>query len=98
MKKYKLLRFGHCYINSDGSFIIGLLHGDKRHGYWFVAHHVDPMVVCLDKIMVLNRIVPNDGHWTEISLRDYNVVASFHIAGYKVKPAPKGGPALISKY
>lgn len=30
MKKYKLLRFGHCYINQEGDFLIGLLGGDKN--------------------------------------------------------------------
>jgi len=30
MKKYKLLRFGKCYISLDGDFIIQLLDGSKK--------------------------------------------------------------------
>jgi hypothetical protein len=66
-KDKKILRFGHCYVNPDGSFAIGLVEGTKRRGYWFLATHADPNVICLNKIMVLSRVVPNDGHWTEIS-------------------------------
>ena len=44
MKKHKLLRFGHCYINESGDFAIGLLHGNKKHGYRFAATHANPAV------------------------------------------------------
>jgi hypothetical protein len=99
MKKYKLLRFGHCYINPDGSFTVGLLRGTKKKGYWFAASHAAPHAVCLHEIMVLSRVVPNDGYWTEIPMKTFFAVFDAHISGCKAKPAQKGGSGLIiSKY
>lgn len=97
MKKYKLLHFGHCYINESGDLVIGLLHGNKKHGYKFAASSANPAVF-LQEILIPTRIVPNDGHWIEISAKDFVVVSQVHSSGYKVKPAPKGGPAVISKF
>ena len=99
MKKYKLLRFGHCYINPDGSFVVGLLEGTKKKGYWFAASHAVPNAVCLGKIMILTRVVPNDGYWTEIPMDSFFKVFDFHASGYKVKPASlRSGSVVISKY
>lgn len=97
MKKYKLLRFGHCYVNRDGTFIIGLVGGNKRHGYTMLASHAHPYVF-LQNINVMSRIVPNDGNWMEITPYQYNAISSYHADGYIVKPSPKGGPFVISKF
>ena len=98
MKKYKLLRFGHCYMNADGDFIIGLLRGNKAHGYWFAASSAHPAVFLQD-VWVQSRIVPNDGHWIEIVPDTFVAISQIHASGYKIKPAlKKGGSAVISKY
>lgn len=65
MKKYKLLRFGRCYVNSIGDLIIVLLRGDKKHGYSFAAHFTHPFIT-LGSLQIQSRIVPNDGSWREI--------------------------------
>jgi hypothetical protein len=97
MKKYKLLRFGHCYLNSSGDLVIGLLHGNKKHGYKFAASSANPSAF-LREVWIQTRIVPNDGHWTEIGPKDFVMVSQVHSSGYKVKPALRGGPCLISKF
>lgn len=90
MKKYKLLRFGHCYINASGDLVIGLLHGNKKRGYTFAASSAHPAMF-LQNLWIPSRIVPNDGHWTEVSSSEFNVVSMYHAAGYKANPTPKGG-------
>ncbi len=97
MKKFKLLRFGHCYINQEGDFVIGLLRGDKKHGYTFAASHAHPNVM-LGRIQIQSRVVPNDGNWTEITPEMFNVASTCHASGYKVKPATLGGLPVITKY
>ena len=97
MKKYKLFRFGHCYINREGSFAIGLLRGDKRHGYQFAASYANP-ILWLGKIQVQSRIVPNDGNWTEINNNMFKVASASHIMGYTIRqPSQKGKLPLLSK-
>lgn len=99
MNKYKILHFGHCYLNSEGDFVIGLLSGNKKHGYTFAASHAHPYSVALGKLHVDSRVVPNDGHWIEVSPEAFNLVSQCHSGGYKVKPPDKaGGRAVISKY
>ena len=90
MKNYKLLRFGHCYINHEGDFVIGLVGGDKRHGYVFLASHAHPSVM-LGKIQIQSRIVPNDGHWLEIDPEAYNIASILHASGLKMKVPVFGG-------
>ena len=97
MKKHKLLHFGHCYLNKSGDLVIELLSGNKRHGYMFAASSAHPSVF-LQNIWIQTRIVPNDGHWIEISAKDFVMTSQVHSSGYKVKPAPKGGPCVISKF
>ena len=98
MKKYKLLRHGHCYINEQGDFVIGLMSGTKRLGYTFIASYANPNVM-LGKIHIQSRIVPNDGHWIEIHPQMFNVVSAVHISGHKVKfPSVKGTLPVILKY
>jgi|ERR1017187_6500457 hypothetical protein len=98
MKKYKLFKFGHCYINEQGDFVIGLVSGNKWHGYTFIASHAHPNVM-LGKIHVQSRMVPNDGHWIEVTPEMYNIAASFHVSGYKVTlPIKHGKRPAISKY
>ena len=84
MKKYRLLHYGHCYINKNGDFAVALIGGDKKHGYIFQASHT-----CRDfftgKIYIRSRIVPNDGHWMEISPQDFVASTIMHGAGYPVK-------------
>lgn len=97
MKKYKLLRFGHCYTSRNGEFVVALLKGDKKHGYLFVGSHVKPCVI-LGKFQLLSRVVPNDDSWIEISADTFNVASELHISGYIVKPSEyRGGLPVISK-
>lgn len=65
MKKYKLLRFNHCYINDDEKFVICLLEGNKKDGYKFLGRYKDSMMP-IQEFTVFSRIVPNDDHWKEI--------------------------------
>jgi hypothetical protein len=98
MRKYKLLKFGQCYINQAGDLIIGLLRGDKKHGYQFAGSSAHP-VVYLGTFQLLSRIVDNDGNWTEIDPEMYNLIHTFHMGGYKVKlPKKLGEEIVISKF
>ena len=96
----KLLRFGHCYINKNGDVIIGLISGNKRRGYKFIARSIHPTLY-LDQIWIQTRIVPNDGSWTEISLDKYCAISMFYyeliMRGEKTKPALTGGPVEFIK-
>jgi len=99
MKKYTLLRFGRCYINPEGDFVIGLLCGDKRHGYQLAASHANSNV-WLGQIQLRTRVIPNDGRWTEISHSEFNVASAWHNSGHVVKfPAIKDGreQVVVSK-
>ena len=75
---------------------MGLVGGNKKHGYTMFASHANPYIF-LENINVMSRIVPNDGNWIEITPEQYKAIASYHSEGYVVKPAPKGGPFVISK-
>jgi len=100
MKKFKLLRFGQCYINQTGDFVIGLLSGDKKHGYQFVGNHANS-AVWLGKFQLLSRIVPNDGNWREVDPAMFNVASALHATGHVVKfPTgySSGELPVISKY
>ena len=100
MKKHKLLRFAHCYINQEGDFVIGLLSGDKKHGYQFAGSHANPSV-WLGTFQLMSRIVPNDGNWIEIDHKIFNVASVLHVTGHIVKfPAKKGRelPVISKKY
>ena len=97
MKKYKLLKFGQCYINRDGDFVIGLLKGDKKHGYLFAGSHAKPNVI-IGTFQLLSRIVPNDGNWIEIDHSMFNVASAFHISGYVMRlPVNLGKPPTLYK-
>lgn len=89
MKKYKLLRFGQCYINNNGDFVVGLLHGNRKHGYVFAASHANPSVV-LGTLQTLSRIVPNDGRWTEITPEQFNVASALHWNGQVMQMTANG--------
>ncbi len=100
MKKYKLLRFGHCYINREGDFIVALMSGDKKHGYQFVGSHANPCVL-LGNFQLLSRIVPNDGNWNEITTDMFNLASTCHTSGYVVKLPSSGRgklPVISKKY
>lgn len=84
MKKFTLLRFGHCYINREGDFAIGLLRGDKKHGYELAASHAHPNIL-LGKIQLQSRIIPNDGNWIEIHPETFNIASKLHRLGQKIK-------------
>lgn len=84
MKKYKLLRFGKCYINKAGDFVIALLRGDNKHGYQFAGSHVNSSVLTRT-FQLLSRIVPNDGNWKEIAPEIFNVSSALHITGHIIK-------------
>jgi hypothetical protein len=101
MKKFKLLRVGHCYINREGDFVVALLRGDKKHGYKFAASHAHPNV-WLGKIQTLSRIVPNDGNWIEIEPAMFNIASAFHYSGHVVKLSTDDSgrelPVISKKY
>lgn len=84
MKKYKLLRHGHCYVTKNGDFAIALIGGNKRHGYTFIASHTCRDFIP-DKINIQSRIVPNDGYWKEIPPQEFAVVAYQHGMGNPVR-------------
>jgi len=84
MKKNKLLRFGHCYINKAGSFTIALLSGNKNVGYQFAGSHASPPVN-LRVFQLLSRVVPNDGNWTEISPQLFNSASVLHGKGFRME-------------
>jgi hypothetical protein len=98
MKKYKLLKFGQCYINREGDFVIALLGGEKKKGYRFAGSHAHPYVV-LGTFQLLSRIVPNDGNWIEITPYGFNVASHYHSQGYVMRLSDKPGePPVITKY
>lgn len=98
MRKYKLLKFGRCYINKEGDMAIGLLYGNKRYGYQLAGSSAHPSVN-LGRFQMLSRIVDNDGNWTEIDVNLYNLVHTYHMDGYKVKlPKNIGEQLIISKF
>lgn len=101
MKKYKLLKFGKCYINTEGDFVIGLLRGDKKHGYTFAGSHAHPHV-WLGTFQLMSRVITNDGNWKEIDPSMYNVASALHTTGHVLKfPANRSGgelPVVSKKY
>jgi hypothetical protein len=83
MKKYKLLRHGHCYVTKNGDFAVALISGNKKHGYTFIASHTCRNFIT-GKIYIQSRIVPNDGYWKEIPPQEFAVVAYQHGMGNPV--------------
>ncbi len=90
MNKYTLLKFGRCYINREGDFVIGLLYGDKKSGYFLAASHANPSV-WLGSIQIMSRIISNDGNWIEIEPETFNVASALHVSG-RVLTFPNGNP------
>jgi len=84
MKKFKLLKFGQCYINQTGDFVIALLSGDKKHGYQFAGSHANP-AVWLGTFQLLSRVIPNDGNWSEVDHAMFNVASALHVTGHVAK-------------
>lgn len=84
MKKYRLLRHGHCYITKNGDFAIALLGGNKSRGYVFQVSHTRRDFIP-GKVNIQSRIVPNDGYWTEIPPQEFAVVAYHHGMGNYVR-------------
>ncbi len=98
MKKFTLLRFGHCYINRQGDFAVALLRGDKKHGYQLAASSAHPNV-WLGQIQILTRVIPNDGSWIEVAPEMFNVASACHVSGHVVRlPSKRGEPPVIAKY
>ncbi len=95
MKKYRLLRFGHCYITKNGDFAIALISGNKTRGYTFRSAHTCRNFLPGD-ITMRTRVVPNDGYWLEITPQDF--VVAYHVInqGYTVKmtEAPEGASIM----
>lgn len=87
MKKYKLLRFGHCYSTKEGDFVIGLVSGYHKHGYTFLASHSTHLMY-IERLYIGSRIVPNDGHWIEIDPKHFSAASTGHILGQHFTPAP----------
>jgi hypothetical protein len=84
MTKYKTLKFGRCYINPEGDFVIGCLCGNKKRGYMFAGSHANP-AVWLGTFQLQSRSVSNDGHWTEIDPSMFNVASALHVTGHVIK-------------
>jgi len=82
--KYKTLKFGKCYINKAGDFAIGVLSGDKKHGYQFAGTCAHPYV-WLGQFQLQSRLVPNDGNWREIEVEMFNAVSALHVTGNVVE-------------
>lgn len=83
MKKYRLLHYGHCYINKTGDFAIALIGGSKKYGYIFQASHTCRNFLT-GKIYIRSRIVPNDGYWREIPPQDFIMTTILHGEGRPV--------------
>lgn len=101
MRKYKLLRFGKCYINKECNLAVCLLYGDKKHGYYFIGSAAQPNIF-LGKFWLLSRVIPNDENWVEIDPGIFNVISAFHSVGHVIK-FPAGGtgkelPLVFKKY
>lgn len=97
MKKFKLLRFGKCYINREGDFVIALLRGSKKKGYLFAGSNANPSV-WLGTFSLLSRIVPNDGNWIEIDKQTFNVASAFHVTGHVIQFSDNKLPVVSKKY
>jgi hypothetical protein len=91
MKKYKLLRFGQCYLNRRGEFAIAMLRGTKKKGYQLAASHVNTW---LGKIQMLSRVVPNDGNWVEITPAMFTIASECHAKGRLCPPEVFGIQSL----
>jgi hypothetical protein len=87
MKKYKLLKFGRCYINQKGDFVIGLMSGKKKYGYYLVGSHANTSVF-LGHFWLESRIVPNDGNWIEVHPKMFNVASALHMTGHVMEVRP----------
>lgn len=99
MLKFKLLKFGQCYINREGDFVIGLLRGDRKHGYQFAGSHANP-AVWLGTFQLQTRAIPNDGNWIEIEPEMFNVASALHTRGHVIKfptGITSGEPPLVYK-
>jgi hypothetical protein len=83
-------------MNEDGSFVIGLLMGNKEYGYIFAASHAHPNVF-LGTIHIQKRVVENDSHWTEIPHEMFNIASSLHATGHVVK-MPAGWRAFVEEH
>lgn len=99
MNKFKVLKFGKCYLNKEGDFVVALMRGDMEHGYEWAASHANPAIVS-GKIYTRSRVVPNDGNWSEISDDMFRVAAAVHSTGHVViLPVYKDQlPMLKKKY
>lgn len=100
MKKFKLLKFGHYYINKEGDFAIVVLGGNQKMGYQTFGSHANPSVF-LGKFQLLSRVIPDDENWIEIDFQMFNVVSTFHASGHVVSlPAKNDGktPLISKKY
>ena len=64
MSKYKVLRFGRCYINRVGDKIM-LISGSRKEGYVGIFDCQHPAVT-FHRIYLGSRVVLNDGSWTEV--------------------------------
>lgn len=84
MKKFSLLRIGHCYITRNGEYAVALLGGNKIRGYLCHITHICRNFIP-GRVTIRSRIVPNDGTWVEIPPQEFPIVAHLHGEGRSVK-------------
>lgn len=68
MNKYKLLRFGKMYVNTSAHWAVIPIRGNRKKGYTFLAD--SDREFPLGEILVESRIVPNDGSWVEVGIKE----------------------------
>jgi hypothetical protein len=93
--KYTSLKFGHCYANVDGTFAVCPLVGNIKQGYIFAASHIHPNMT-FGTIYIKSRVV-EDGHWIEVPVEGFNIIATLHTSGNTVK-MPSGWKAFLPMY
>ena len=64
MTGYKIIEFGHFYINREGDFAVCLIGVDSKYDYRFIVSHANPAFIS-GIIRMVDREIPDDGSWIE---------------------------------
>lgn len=86
LKKFKLLRFGKCYLSKDGALAIALAEGDRKKGYLCAVSSSKFYVG--GRLHIQSRIIPNDGVWYEIPVEAFRDIAYVQSHGVRVVAMP----------
>lgn len=97
MKKFKLLRFGKCYVNRRGDIAVKLLRGNKRRGYQLEGSCNNP-IMFVGRFQLVSRVVPNDGNWIEITQAGFGVASTLHSAGEPLQLVPDWERDMIGNF